>query len=396
MKRSHLVSMPFAALALMPAFISSCSRDSRITANAVKFQHEANGAQAPIVRTVVASTTDGSPIGLASSSSMCGDHLFIVDPRNTVVHEIRLSDGQRARTFGREPDSVGALRAPETVVANCERKSVVVQDGDSLLHYDLSSTKFIRRTKRVATAGPALGFAFADGSADVFPGYWVTDRAALKREPAHALSGFSIGYRVGLDEPFSASPLLQLVSEGCRSMSSNCLDVGIDKVVEPIGGWVACQGGGNAKVGVYSAGGQLQRTIDVRSKGFLDDGTTAASSSPVTAKIEWHQRNSAIRFCAAFNNYIVTVHYTLEAGEWTPGKAMPPKVLMNINALDGTPIAADIGLRDVPVGKDAHNLYVLVYGESRKSSGGARLELDTIRITDQAGEINPQLFKARS
>ncbi|MDO8794548.1 MAG: hypothetical protein Q7J25_08020 [Vicinamibacterales bacterium] len=343
------------------------------------------------MKTVAANTTDGTPIGLASSSALCGERLFLVDPRNAVVHEIRLSDGQRIKTFGHGGDPAGSLRSPESVIADCDGNSVVVQDGGSLLHYEMNSTAFIRRTKRAPTAGPALGFASMDGKAAVFPGYWVTDRAALSREPAHALNGFSIGYRVDLGDSGASTPLLPLITDGCRSMSSNCLDVGIDKLAESKGGWIACQGGGSPLVGVYSTSGELQRRVDTRSPLFLDDGTTAAASATVSSKIQWHQRNSAVRFCAAFDDYIVTVHYTLEPGEWSPGKAMPPRALMNIHGLDGTPISADIALRDVPVAKDGHNLYVLVYGESRKNSGGARLELDTIQITDENGNLNGQL-----
>lgn len=371
---------------------SGCSSQSRSTPGSSSFQRSANRAPASILRTVTTRSEEGVSIGLASSSSLCGDRLFVVDPRNAVVHEIRLSDGLHLRVFGSHGDADGSLKSPETVVANCDMNIVVVQDGHNLLHYDMASGAFRGRTTRAATAGPALGFGFADGNSVIFPGYWVTDRAFFSRDPAHALAGFSIGYRVALDGGGASNPLLQVAAEGCRSMSSNCLDVGIDRIAEPQTGWIACQGGGSAEVGVYSPTGQLERRIDVRSPLFLDDGSTTKASSAVVDKLQWHQRNSAVRFCGAFDNYVAVVHYTLEPGEWSPGKAMTPRPLLNIHQLDGTPIVADLGLRDVPIAKDAHNLYVLVYGDSRKDSGGPTLELDTIQITDSHGVLNTRLL----
>lgn len=354
-----------------------------------QYRELGNGQPAPVDRrlTIVAGDPDGGgpPIGLASSGSICGEELYLADPRQSVVHHVRLNDGIRDRTIGQMGEGPGDLSSPETVIADCARRRLFVADRRGISQYDMDSGRFRNRIPRPSSVAPALGGGVLDGEAVVLPGYWMADRDGwLRRSPSEAFGGASLGYRHDLRSG-RGGPLLDLLTEQCRSMSFDCLRVGLDKIDAAGAAWIGCQGDGG-EVGVYDRDGHLLRRIDVRSPLFKNDGTIVPAGASIDQKIGWSQRNSTIYSCSAFGRYVATTHVTLEAGGWSPGKAMTPRVLLNVHDVDGTPLVADFALRDLPVARDHRALYVLIFGAAREANGGTRLELDRVPILDEDGE----------
>jgi hypothetical protein len=281
------------------------------------------------------------------------------------------------------------------VVAACEVNTLYVAHARGIAGYDLQSGSLRKTLTKPPSAGAVFGPALYDDGDLVLPGLWLSDKDSMTRQPAsRVLRGSAIGYRQHpAKDGDTASPLLtDLLTEGCRDLSGTCTRVSLDRVTKPRAGWLACQGASD-HVGVYSRTGDLTRRISVRSPGFRDDGTTVGLDAPITARIQWSQRNSSVIWCAAFGDYVATVHFTFAEGEWQPGLAMTPRPLMNVHRLDGTPLVADLALRDLPVARDEDSLYVLVYGDARRTNGGLRLEMDRVLILDSAGGLNPALSR---
>lgn len=344
---------------------------------------------APVARTVAVAVPDAPPIGIAMSGAICGETLYAVDARHAAVHEIRLADGVRARTLS-GPD---VLSDPETVAADCDSGSIYVTDAEGIAVFDADTGDLRRRLDGDRRGLPALGRSFVAGDSLIVPGYWSPGGvpADLASHPLEgALRGFSLGRRIDITGKGASEPLLDLLSPECRQSGTSCFSTaGVDRLAD--GGWIGCQGTAPL-VGIYAADGALLRTIDVRSPLFRDDGTVARASAPREARLRWHQRNSVVRSCFAFGDHIVTVHYTFTGEGGTPdtGGAVPD-VLMNVHRLDGTPVALDLALRDMPVARDASHLYVLVLGDARRGVGADRVEVDVVPILDEAGALSPGL-----
>lgn len=352
-----------------------------------EFRYKGAGEPAKVSRKVTVSTADGQPIGLSTASSMCDGRLFVVDVRRATIIEFDLSEGLSRRTVGGRTPDLGSLNVPESVIADCDNGFLFVQDGKSVVQFGLASGAVIARYNRPSSAAPAMGFAVADGGSLVMPGYWGDLSSMRIQSPGRAHDGLALGYRLTPSgNTLAGASLLGGSNLGCRAMSSDCFDLSLDRRTDSKG-WVACQGGGSTQLGLYSDDGRFEHAVDLRSPEFKDDGSVVAGSAPITQKMQWHQRNSAFRFCGAFGNYLLAVHYTLGPGDWQPGKAMEPVPLMNVFAADGTPLVSDLKLRDFPIAKDDRSLYVLVYGDARKNNGAPMLELDVIDILDQRNEL---------
>ncbi len=81
---------------------------------------------------------------------------------------------------------------------------------------------------------------------------------------------------------------------------------------------------------------------------------------------------------------IGTVHSFLRfPSGWRFGEFIQPQVFLNLHARDGRRRVADIGLPELPVGRDADGLYVVDYGE--KGRQGSHLEVSILRIPVKIG-----------
>lgn len=212
------------------AIVGTCT--GRVDSPKPAYAFEADGSPAAVGRAVEVVATDDPPISLISSGVVCGERIFLADPRLGVVHEVRLDDGIRSRVLT-GPD----VGTPESIAADCTRRQLMVshQHGVSVLEMD--SGRRSAHLPKPEAVGPTLGLAVVADGHLVLPGYVLGDRGAwLTAPPSQALRGAAIGYRLPLDGS-AGRPLLQAgVTTTCRSMSFERLRVGVDRWQQ---GWVA-------------------------------------------------------------------------------------------------------------------------------------------------------------
>ena len=331
----------------------------------------------------------GPPFSIFSGGGLCDGRLFLADPRQSTVHQIDLADGHRVRALGTAGNDLGSLKSPETAIPDCDQGVVHVIDARGIVSFDLNTGAFIRRLPRAHSVGVALGPGLLDQGFLILPALHFATMDNFEMGST-ALRGASLGYRQHASKEDEGSPMLGLLTEHCRS-ASPCTRVGIDRIRTSPSGWLGCQGAGH-EVGIFGDDGQLRSRIDIRSPQFQDDGTTVRGSEPATRAIEWSQRNSSVIWCGAFKGVIATAHYTFEAGTWSPGFAMTPKVRLNIHRVDGTPVVADLALRDQPIARDESFIYVPVFGSGRNNPDNRTMELDRIRMIEGA-DLNPKLLQ---
>jgi hypothetical protein len=138
----------------------------------------------------------------------------------------------------------------------------------------------------------------------------------------------------------------------------------------------------SAQVGLYSAGGELTRTIPVGSPAFVRDGSRLPTTASSEVRVRWSARNSLIHRAWVIANRLVVAHYLtdLPPGWKMDGPGRPQfKARMNILTIDGKPLHVDIALPELPVGHDDEGLYVVDYGPQGRQ--GAHESVTVLRVT---------------
>jgi len=315
--------------------------------------------------------------------------VYLPDPRNGVVHAVNRANGRRMLVIGGRTGAT-PMRAPEAVAARCEAAELFVLDARQVHQFNAASGEFIRSTPRPDTVGMGTGGAgLVVGEDVIFAALWLPYREALRDNPeAEMLRGARLGY---VKRDADARGLLPIVTEQCRH-ATPCGRVGLDRVRLRSGtgqtteGWLACQGAGGM-VGFFNDAGDRVGQIDVRSPAFLDDGTSVAASEPIPQKVKWQQRNSAVMWCGGFDDVVAVVHASLESREWQPGMALAPRPFMNLYRTDGSVIMVDVPLKDLPVAEDDRTLYILDYGDARRTNGAHRLRMERLPILEPDGRL---------
>ena len=129
------------------------------------------------------------------------------------------------------------------------------------------------------------------------------------------------------------------------------------------------------RVGLYSAAPELVRTFDVSSPLFVSDGRSLGHTDARTSVL-WGRTNSTISQVFAFGQVVATIHTTNDvSADWNYTRPVRFKVLMNLHRLDGSPIALDIALADLPIGRDEDHLYVIDYGAKGRNEPNDRVVL---------------------
>ena len=333
------------------------------------------------------------PIGRVAGGTLCGEILYVAEPRSAIVHEIDLRAGSRTRVFGM---SAGELQSPETSIADCSAGRLYVVDRYGVAEYGLQTGTLNRRFERATGAHAALGPAFLEPGRLVLPALWFPAEVTLEgRDNANFLEGAKIGYwqltgeSTGAGAPTS-QPLLDLLDPGCRNPATPCLRVGVDRLKGSESGYVGCQGGSN-QIGIYSESGHLKRRIVVQSPRFVSDGSEVKPGGLTVDSIKWGQRNSTVFSCYTFGDIVAAVHVTFDEGDWVPGRVMPTRVHLNIYKVDGTPLLSDVLIAGLPVAKDAFSLYIV---SSEDAGNEMAAEVHRVRITDADGKLRKDLLEA--
>jgi hypothetical protein len=363
MKR--FVAVGFVAIALAVAtgrWPASASRMSRPDKSRVTYQRDMSGARA-YADAEWKIHPGASPIGIIVSAAVCGSEAFLLDRQVAVVHRVDLASGRIVANVG---DAQG-LRQVASLAADCTQRTLYVVDFTGVAAIDMDSGQITARFARPPTFVNSSAAAVLDTKEQAIyvSGLWPEAADDWLVKPVDRMfEGDHLGYRLDLRTGQTA-PMVPAVERGCWSLGPNCLYASLDRVSGPAGGWVAAHTHGML-VGVFDNQLRLLRHVDVRSPNFLDSGRRNGSKS-LTAMVAWNEDNSVIRGAYAFGSSIVSVHSFNRTRGWKPGQQTDFEVFMNLHSLDGTGLASDIRLPNLPVGRDDTSLYVVDYG-----AGGRR------------------------
>jgi hypothetical protein len=163
------------------------------------------------------------------------------------------------------------------------------------------------------------------------------------------------------------------LERGCFTASPGCLTVNLDAVrASPGIAWIAAQKI-STRVGLFDAQRRLVRTVDVRSPFFREDGRRVPQRTDLVQELAWHEDNSVIQDVAAFRDGFAVVHAIHRTRGWQP-RPIAFDVFVNVYGYDGRPLVSDIRLPDLPVARDADNLYTVSYGAAgRRPTGNHHL-----------------------
>jgi hypothetical protein len=292
--------------------------------------------------------------------------------------------GPRHRPAGLNRDG---LSAPESVAADCARGRLYVADTKAIVELEIASGTVLRRIPKPPQVRLTLGRSLVEEDSLVLSGLWMEEPDAWLTQPlGGVLRGAAIGQRYDLASA-GAAPLLDLLSEACRSRTPECLYATLDKIDSDQAGWIGCQAG-SSEVGVFADDGTLIRRIDARSPMFRHNGQLLDMPAAAEARAAWHRENSLVYSCWAFRGIVATVHRILDADTWTPGQQMPARVFLNVHSADGAPLISDLLLDGLPLLRDDRSLYVMreggaggADGIAGASSSGSRFSMPRGRFT---------------
>jgi hypothetical protein len=319
-------------------------------------------------------------IGIIVSAAVCGDEAFLLDRQMAAVHRVDLRRGLIVNDLGTPQPDLPPLREVASLAADCERGILYVVDRAGVAAIEIESGGIVARFAKPPTFVNSIAATVLDADAQALyvSGLWpAADSDWLVKPVDRMFEGDRLGYRLDL-RTGHAAPMMAAVERGCWSLGPNCLFASLDAVSESAGGgWIAAHQVGTL-VGVYDRSLRRMRTIDVRSSMFLDNGTRNGSQS-LARMVAWNEDNSVIRGAYTFGDAIVTVHSFNRTRGWKAGQQTDFHVFMNVHTLDGTGVASDLRLPDLPVGRDATSLYVIDYGPRGRRAAG-RDPISLLRI----------------
>jgi thiol-disulfide isomerase/thioredoxin len=312
-------------------------------------------------------------ITLISGIARCGDTAWISEfHRSRITRLDLLQPTQTGDRLVAEGDRV--LHMPSGLAADCQQQvlHVVERDPMGVASVDAKSGKLLGRVtpaERDSVDDPVL----MSGRDLVVGGLsWSAAEPHGQRSNEHFYEGAKVGYRI---EPASRTlrPLLEPYEFSCRAWGASGM-ASMDLVVgDPRIAFVAALPT-SRRVGLYSAAPELVRTIDIGSPLFVTDGRSLGPSDARTWVL-WGRTNSQVERVFAFGQVVVTVHSTNDIpADWN-FQTSRFKVLMNLHRLDGSPIALDIPLPDLPIGRDEDHLYVVDYGAKGRNEPNDRVVL---------------------
>ena len=312
-------------------------------------------------------------IALITGIARCGDTAWISElHRSRITRLDLLQPTQTGERLVAEGDRV--LHMPSGLTADCQQQvlHVVERQPYGVASVDARSGKLVGRVEmpeRTAADDPVLmsGVELLVGGSS-----WSALREN-RQDTGRYYDGIGIGSRV---DPASKTvrPLLRPYELSCRA-SGACAKIGVDKVVGDPGVAFVAALPTSHRVGLYSAVPEFVRTIDVSSPLFVSDGRSLGPAD-ARASVLWGRTNSTISHVFVFGQVVATIHTTnVVSADWNFTTPVRFKVLMNVHRLDGSPVALDLPLADLPIGRDGNHLYVVDYGAKGRNEPNERVVL---------------------
>jgi thiol-disulfide isomerase/thioredoxin len=312
-------------------------------------------------------------ITLITGIARCGETAWVSElHRSRITRLDLLQPTQTGERLVAEADRV--LHMPAGLTVDCRQQvlHVVEREPYGVASVDAKSGRLVGRVampERTSADDPVL----MSGTDLVVGGSSWSALNENRQDTERYYEGITIGSHVN---PASKAvrPLLLPYELSCRGWGA-CGKPSMDSVVgDPRVAFVASLPA-SCRVGLYSAAPELVRTFDVRSPLFVSDGRFLGPTDARTSVL-WGRTNSTISQVFAFGQVVATIHTTNDVPtDWNFTTPVRFKVLMNLHRLDGSPIALDILLPDLPIGRDEDHLYVVDYGAKGRNEPNDRVVL---------------------
>ena len=359
---------------------AACSERPSPPADPNAYAVDAKGAPAMVEHRWPLRAPPGDPIGVILSIARCGDVLYAGDSNGRILR-LNVATG-----VGLLPVNEGALSM--ALVPACDRgvlyavgpapsrkeRAVVLTTLDAAL--GTVRTRVRLPGEFMPTVG---GGAVAEGL--MLSGLWGPSRAAGQPGgPFYANK--KIGWLVA--ETGAATPAFMPFAPACRGAGA-C----VGATVAPFddGGeraWLVTQPVSDV-IAVFGQDRQLIRQLAVTSPMFRDSGVDLDPATAAEPRLRWMSDNSVVNYSGQFGPDVIgTVHSVVRFPPgWRFGEFVRVQAFLNLHARDGRRLVADIGLPELPVGRDADGIYVVDYGEDGRQ--GSHTELAILRIPVKSG-----------
>lgn len=224
------------------------------------------------------------------------------------------------------------------------------------------------------------------GGAVMAEGVMLSGLWAAPRNPGEARGEFYADKRIGwlIGDGGAATPAFTPFTPECRGAGA-CVGGTVAQFDD--GGapaWLVTQPTSKA-VGIFGQDRQLLRQFVVASPMFRDSGIALDPATAAEPRLRWMAGNSVVHYSGQFGADVIgTVHSVVSFPPgWQFGQFVRSQALLNLHAPDGRRLVADIGLPELPVGRDADGIYVVDYGEDGRQ--GSHDEVKILRIPVKTG-----------
>jgi hypothetical protein len=314
--------------------------------------------------------------GLVMGVVRCGEDFFLLDPRMALIYKTKLDGrGERIGQVGKGPGHLG--EDVMDLAVDCEASSLYAVGYGVVYVFRTDTGQYVREFTL-----PKLPVFSRNGDGTLLDlsskslqthGYWPAD---VHRDYLDHPDGlFHEGARFGLKLDLSsgaATPLFGPLDSRCQTTSS-CWDAVFDRLPGADSGWAFAQAQARA-VSILSAGGDVMREIPVASAQFRRDGRQVPLIKSWKLQNAWNETNSTIARVYVTGNRLAVVHTIQTSRNVEKGTWIQWAVFLNVYALDGTLIEADIRMPGLPVGRDGNEIFFVDYGDHpREADAPARL-----------------------
>lgn len=287
---------------------------------------------------------------------------------------------------GLPPVNEGAL--PMALIPACEQGVLYAagpapsRQAQALLLTALDITK---GTVRGRTSLPGE-FMPTIGGGVVAEGVMVSGLWGAPREPGQPPGAFYSDKKIGwlVDETGATTPAFHPFDSECRGAGA-CAGATVSPFDDGAKrGWLVTQPVSDV-IAIFGSDRQLVRRISVASPMFRKSGVDLDPATAAEPRLRWMADNSIVNYSGQFGPEVIgTVHSVVRFPPgWRFGEFAQPQVFLNLHARDGHRLVADIGLPELPVGRDADGIYVVDYGE--KGRQGSHDEVAILRIPVRVG-----------
>lgn len=268
--------------------------------------------------------------GLILNAELCDGRAYLFAPSVKSVQVADLATRRVDGRIGRPGNGPANLRRPVSMGIDCRNQKLYCVEGPGgILSFDLKTGEYLTSYSHPLEFRASMGSRISiseDGTRLFLPGLWPAERGGFdRRSRSRMYADTNLGLELSLTSKTS-KPMTAALERGCEADPTACFRVDM----EPLSGWSgwAVGQGGGTRIAVFSAAGELIRTIDVRSPEFLRDGSSPGDKTE--AQMKWGETNSSLGGVFVLRGMIAVIHARHATKNWKRGQIVQFDVFMNL------------------------------------------------------------------